>query len=73
VSNVDVANLPITTVAKGRWTSAPALVANIMGMKPRLATSAVINTGRSRMVPPSTIVLLFGIQSIKVLNERVYI
>jgi hypothetical protein len=33
---------PITTVAKGRCTSAPVLVAIAIGMNPRLATSAVI-------------------------------
>ena len=37
---------PMTTVASGRWTSAPAPVAMAIGTKPRLATSAVISTGR---------------------------
>jgi hypothetical protein len=40
-------------VARGRWTSAPALVARPMGRKPKDATRAVISTGRSRMSPPS--------------------
>ena len=39
---------PITTVASGCWISAPALVAIAIGRKPRLATSAVISTGRMR-------------------------
>ena len=40
---------PITTVAKGRWTSAPVPVAKAIGIKPREATNAVIKTGRNRM------------------------
>ncbi len=44
---------PITTVAKGRWTSAPAPCERAMGMKPKLATSAVIRTGRSRVIAPA--------------------
>src|ERR671934_2563975 len=39
---------PITTVASGRCTSAPTPVLNAIGTNPRLATSAVISTGRSR-------------------------
>ena len=46
---VDVTTQPITTVASGRWTSAPTPVLNAMGTKPRLATSPVINTGRRRV------------------------
>ncbi len=37
---------PITTVASGRWTSAPAVVDKAIGTNPRLATRAVIDTGR---------------------------
>src|SRR6185369_18050565 len=53
VSNVDVMRPPITTVASGLCTSAPAEVAIAIGMNPRLATSAVINTGRNRTRVPS--------------------
>ena len=38
---------PITTVASGLCTSAPVPVFSAMGRKPKLATSAIINTGRS--------------------------
>ena len=40
---------PMTTVASGRCTSAPAPVAIAIGTKPSEATSAVISTGRSRV------------------------
>ena len=40
---------PMTTVASGRWTSAPAEVASAIGRKPSDATNAVINTGRNRV------------------------
>ena len=40
---------PITTVAKGRWTSAPVPVAKAIGTNPREATKAVIKTGLNRM------------------------
>ena len=36
----------MTTVASGRWTSAPAWVEIAIGMKPSAATSAVVMTGR---------------------------
>ena len=39
---------PITTVASGRWTSAPAPWEKAMGTNPRLATSPVIRIGRNR-------------------------
>ena len=52
VSSVADTRPPITTVASGRCTSAPALVETAIGMKPTLATSAVISTGRSRVVAP---------------------
>ena len=45
-------NPPITTVANGRWTSAPELVLNAMGRNPNDATAAVINTGLSLVVVP---------------------
>ena len=38
---------PITTVASGFCTSAPAEVDNAIGRKPREATAAVIITGRN--------------------------
>jgi hypothetical protein len=41
---------PITTVASGRCTSAPLLVEIAIGMKPTLATRAVMSTGRKRIV-----------------------
>ena len=46
---------PMTTVASGRWTSAPAPTLKAIGTKPRLATSAVISTGRKRVSAPSRI------------------
>ena len=44
---------PITTVASGRWTSAPEPCDSAIGMKPRLATRAVVMTGRSLTSAPS--------------------
>ena len=44
---------PITTVASGRCTSAPAPTLNAIGTKPSAATSAVISTGRKRANAPS--------------------
>ena len=52
VSSVAVTRPPITTVARGRCTSAPAEVASAIGRKPREATVAVISTGRSRTSVP---------------------
>ena len=52
VSIVDEIMPPITTVAKGRCTSAPVPVAKAIGIKPSEATNAVINTGRSRSTAP---------------------
>ena len=43
----------MTTVAKGFCTSAPAPEPRAIGTKPRLATSAVITTGRSRCRAPA--------------------
>ena len=40
-------------MAKGFCTSAPALLLNAIGKNPKLATVAVINTGRSRILVPS--------------------
>ena len=42
----------MTTVASGRWTSAPALVDSAIGRKPRASVVAVISTGRSRSFAP---------------------
>lgn len=53
VNIVDEIMPPITTVAKGRCTSAPVPVAKAIGIKPSEATNAVINTGRSRSTAPS--------------------
>ena len=53
VSIVEVKRPPMTTVARGRWISAPGVVARAMGMKPRPATSAVIRIGRSRTIAAS--------------------
>ena len=44
---------PMTTVASGRWISAPGVVAMAMGMKPNPATSAVMRIGRSRTMAAS--------------------
>ncbi len=41
---------PITTVANGRWISAPMPVLKAIGKKPKLATNVVISTGRNRVV-----------------------
>lgn len=51
VNIVDEIMPPITTVAKGRCTSAVP-VAKAIGIKPSEATNAVINTGRSRSTAP---------------------
>lgn len=52
VNTVDERIPPMTTVARGRCTSAPAPVARAMGTKPNDATSAVINTGLNRVSDP---------------------
>src|SRR5690606_17092254 len=54
VRSVDEMIPPITTVASGLWTSAPVPVLSAIGTKPRLATNAVIKTGRRRTKAPST-------------------
>ena len=50
---VEVNSPPMTTVASGRWISAPGVVARAMGMKPRPATRAVMRIGRSRTMAAS--------------------
>jgi hypothetical protein len=40
----------MTTVASGRCISAPSLVDNAIGRKPKLATSSVIKKGRNRII-----------------------
>ena len=52
VRKVAVINPPITTVASGRCTSAPAPLLNAIGKNPNEATAAVINTGRNRISVP---------------------
>lgn len=47
VSMVDETMPPMTTVASGRCTSAPAPVATAIGTKSSEATSAVMSTGRN--------------------------
>src|ERR1019366_1119545 len=47
VNKVAVTSPPITTVAKGRCTSAPAPLLNAIGRNPSEATAAVIDTGRN--------------------------
>ncbi|MNL67149.1 hypothetical protein D3C87_1917090 [compost metagenome] len=53
VKNVADSKPPITTVANGFCTSAPAPVLKAIGKKPKEATVAVINTGLSRIFVPS--------------------
>src|SRR6266513_124394 len=53
VRSVELRLPPMTTVASGRCTSAPVPMAMAIGTKPRLATRAVISTGRSRVSEPS--------------------
>ena len=48
VSVVETISPPITTVANGLCTSAPAEVAIAIGTNPSEATSPVRNTGRSK-------------------------
>jgi len=43
----------MTTEASGRCTSAPVEVETAMGKKPKLATQAVISTGRSLRLAPA--------------------
>jgi hypothetical protein len=53
VRNVELRMPPMTTVASGRCTSAPAPMAMAIGTKPKLATKVVIKTGRRRVSEPS--------------------
>jgi hypothetical protein len=48
VSIVEMATPPITTVANGRCTSAPADVAIAIGTKPRAVVNPVKKTGRNK-------------------------
>lgn len=48
VSNVNVINPPITTVANGLCTSESIDADKAIGKKPKLATQAVMSTGRRR-------------------------
>ena len=62
VNKVEVISPPMTTVARGLCTSAPAPVLKAIGIKPKQATRAVIETGLSLDFAPSTmafIALLF--------------
>ncbi len=52
VKNVADTKPPITTVAKGRCTSAPSELEMAIGKNPKEATNAVINTGRKRVAVP---------------------
>ena len=52
VKSVAVINPPITTVANGRCTSAPAPDEMAIGKNPKAAAAAVNNTGRSLSVVP---------------------
>jgi len=55
VKRVEVISLPITTVANGFCTSAPVPVKIAIGINPKEATRAVINTGRRRVNAPPII------------------
>ncbi len=52
---------PITTVASGRCTSAPVVVARAMGIRPSEPTRAVMSTGRSLVSAPSRMASSSGI------------
>ena len=52
VKIVAVNKPPITTVANGRWTSAPADEEIAIGKNPKAAAAAVNKTGRKRSVVP---------------------
>ena len=52
VSMVEVKSPPITTVANGRCTSAPADPLTAMGRKPSMAAAAVSMIGRRRSIVP---------------------
>ena len=64
VRNVAVNSPPITTVARGFCTSAPAPCDNAIGRNPSEATVAVISTGRNLIFVPSIILsVIFSIPS----------
>ncbi len=73
VSSVATSSPPITTVASGRCTSAPAPLLSAIGRKPSEATAAVMSTGRSLvLVPPRTTCFKFAIPSLrKRLNSEI--
>ena len=54
VSTVAVVNPPITTVANGFCTSAPAPDAKAIGTKPSTATKAVVSNALGRLTAPSS-------------------
>lgn len=58
VRAVETIKPPITTVANGRCTSAPADLAMAIGTKPSEATRPVRNTGRNRCGQPSAMMRL---------------
>ena len=62
VNMVEETKPPITTVAKGRCTSAPALVEIAIGKKPNAAAAAVKITGRNLSFAP--LITLSSISSI---------
>ena len=51
---MELSKPPTTTVANGRWVSAPTPLESNIGTKPRIATLAVISTGRNRSAVPCT-------------------
>src|SRR5690606_12933958 len=54
VNKVELIRPPTTTVARGRCVSAPTPLDSNIGTNPRMATLAVINTGRRRRSAPCT-------------------
>ena len=48
VNTVALKMPPMTTVANGRWISAPGPCASAIGKKPTAAATAVMSTGRNR-------------------------
>ena len=61
VSNVAVKRPPITTVANGRCTSAPAEADTAIGKKPSMAAVAVSKIGRIRSFVPKMILLFMSV------------
>ena len=56
---------PMTTVASGRWISAPGVTARAIGMNPNPATSAVMRMGRRRTMAASRAASWGSIPSIR--------